>query len=352
MMESKGSHKWTKNILNELDINPKIVVCAKKAGYVSASSILGASHNELEEKLGLSSFHIKNFIDAVTSHVLPKKTSAWDLSQTGEGDPKHITLGCQNLDNFLGGGVPAQGITEMTGQSGSGKTQIALQLSLCAQLPPVAGGLGKGVAYICTESQFPTARLQQMVKHFKAKHSKGPASYTDGIFVHHIPDMDSLVDCVRYQLPCLLSQRPIGLVVLDSVASPFRAEESNMENKNLLYTLGYQLHQLAATYHIAIVAINQVTSVIGNNNLYGHSGNVVPTLGLTWANLVTTRLMIGRTDSHVQAEQTEGSRQVKKSSSKTIVEYNVRELEVIFCPWLGKKSCPFVVTSKGIEDVE
>ena len=96
----------------------------------------------------------------------------------------------------------------------------------------------------------------------------------------------------------------------------------------------------------------QVTSVIGNNNLYGHSGNVIPTLGLTWANLVTTRLMIGRTDSYMQAEQTEDSRQVNKSSSKTLVEYNIRELEVIFCPWLRKKSCPFVVTSKGIEDVE
>ncbi|XP_045117064.1 DNA repair protein XRCC3-like isoform X3 [Portunus trituberculatus] len=258
MMESTGFHKWTKNILNELDINPKIVVCAKKAGFVSASSILGASQNELEEKLGLSSFHIKNFTDAVISHVLPKKISAWDMSQTGERDLKHITSGCQNLDSFLGGGLPVRGITEVTGQSGSGKTQVALQLSLCAQLPPAAGGLGKGVAYICTESQFPTARLQQMVKHFKVKHSQGPASYTDGIFVHHIPEMDSLVDCVRYQLPSLLSQRPIGLVVLDSVASPFRAEESSMENKNLLYILGYRLHQLAAAYNIAILAINQM----------------------------------------------------------------------------------------------
>lgn len=45
------------------------------AGYVSASSILGASQNELEEKLGLSSFHIRNFTDAVISHALPKKIS-------------------------------------------------------------------------------------------------------------------------------------------------------------------------------------------------------------------------------------------------------------------------------------
>lgn len=91
---------------------------------------------------------------------------------------------------------------------------------------------------------------------------------------------------------------------------------------------------------------------MGNHNLYGYSGNVVPTLGLTWANLVTTRLMISRTDSFMPAEQNEGSGIVHKPSSKILVEYNIRQLEVIFCPWLEKKSCCFVVTNKGIEDVE
>lgn len=46
-----------------------------------------------------------------------------------------------------------------------------------------------GVVYIGTESMFPATRLQQMIKHFKDKYSQGPASYTDHIFVHHIPDM-------------------------------------------------------------------------------------------------------------------------------------------------------------------
>lgn len=68
------------------------------------------------------------------------------------------------------------------------------------------------------------------------------------------------MDCIRYQLPCLLSQHPIGLVVIDSVASPFRVEDSNFENKDLLHTLGYKLHQLAETCTIAVVAINQVCS--------------------------------------------------------------------------------------------
>lgn len=46
-----------------------------------------------------------------------------------------------------------------------------------------------GVVYIGTESTFPATRLQQMIENFKDKYSQGPASYTDNIFVHHIPDM-------------------------------------------------------------------------------------------------------------------------------------------------------------------
>lgn len=49
------------------------------AGYVSASSILGASQTELELKLRLSSFHITNFLDAVVSYVLPKQLSGMSL---------------------------------------------------------------------------------------------------------------------------------------------------------------------------------------------------------------------------------------------------------------------------------
>lgn len=87
------------------------------------------------------------------------------------------------------------------------------------------------------------------------------------------------------------------------------------------------------------------------HDLYGHPGSVVPTLGLTWSNLVTTRLMISRTGSFVLGKA-ECSRPTQRSSDKIVVEYYIRQLEVMFCPWMERKSCLFVVTNKGIEDVE
>lgn len=96
--------------------------------------------------------------------------------------------------------------------------------------------------------------------------------------------------------------------------------------------------------------ILQVRAAMGND-MYGHCASVVPTLGLSWSNLVTTRLMISRTDSFIPGTA-EVSKSAQKASRKTVVEYNIRQLEIVFCPWKERKSCRFVVTSKGIEDVE
>ena len=44
------------------------------------------------------------------------------------------------------------GVTEVAGTSAAGKTQLCLQLSLTAQLPPQRGGLEAGTlaSYVCS----------------------------------------------------------------------------------------------------------------------------------------------------------------------------------------------------------
>ncbi|KAG7153373.1 DNA repair protein XRCC3-like, partial [Homarus americanus] len=210
----------------------------------------------------------------INPRIITRAKITWEMQNTDQERFLHITTGCHQLDDFLGGGIPVRGLTEVTGESGSGKTQLVLQLALYAQLPPISGGLGKGVAYICTESQFSSNRLQQLISHIRNKYPKGPKSYTDNIFVHHVPDM--------------------------------------------------------------------VTAAMGKQSLYGLEGNTAPALGLSWANLVTTRLMLTRTHSFVRTH---------KLLPQTTVEFNIRKLEVVFCPWLRRKSFSFIVTEKGIEDI-
>jgi RecA/RadA recombinase len=76
------------------------------------------------------------------------------------------TLGCPILDSALRGGIPCGSITELVGECGSGKTQLCLQLLLCAQLPVSKGGLGSSSIYIHSEGYFASRRLQQLAQAF------------------------------------------------------------------------------------------------------------------------------------------------------------------------------------------
>lgn len=55
-----------------------------------------------------------------------------------------LGAGCVVINKLLRGGLPVGVITELSGQSGAGKTQLALQLCLCVQYPKDYGGLDSG----------------------------------------------------------------------------------------------------------------------------------------------------------------------------------------------------------------
>lgn len=73
--------------------------------------------------------------------------AALHLFQQRESFPEQhqrLSLGCPVLDQFLGGGLPLEGITGLAGRSSAGKTQLALQLCLAVQFPRQYGGLEAG----------------------------------------------------------------------------------------------------------------------------------------------------------------------------------------------------------------
>lgn len=73
--------------------------------------------------------------------------AALQLFQQRESFPEQhqrLSLGCPVLDQFLGGGLPLEGITDLAGRSSAGKTQLGLQLCLTVQFPRQYGGLEAG----------------------------------------------------------------------------------------------------------------------------------------------------------------------------------------------------------------
>lgn len=170
-------------------------------------------------------------------------------------NPGRLKFGCRSLDSIIRNGL-SNGITEIVGDSGVGKSQICLQLSLMVQLPLERGGLEKAAVFICTEDAFPSKRLFQMANVFTKRY--GDKHFLDNIFIEHVHDSELLLECVLHRLPKLMRQKSIGLIVIDSVAGVFRLESNAISRANDMRKFAHGLQLISTKYGCAVVCVNQV----------------------------------------------------------------------------------------------
>ncbi|XP_076661986.1 DNA repair protein XRCC3 [Halictus rubicundus] len=227
---------------------------------------------------------------------MESKDDFFESAKTLKEREKFLTTGCSKFDAILRGGIAARGITQIYGAANTGKTQLALQLCLTVQLPATEGGFAAGAVYICTESIFPSRRLQQLIKKLEVVKKYGITG--DLIFVEHVSTTEELETCLLQRVPILMSAQKIRLIVVDSIAAPFRVEdwkdESNSRAKRLR-TIGQQLHKLCRN-DTCIVCINQVTAAVYDNILNDKSSDR-PALGATWLSMITSSIYFYRIES-------------------------------------------------------
>ncbi|TRX92197.1 hypothetical protein FHL15_006812 [Xylaria flabelliformis] len=187
-----------------------------------------------------------------------------------------------SLDAALGGGVPTGYITEITGESGAGKTQFLLTLLLSVQLPP-PHGLGRPALYISTEAALSTKRLSQILAQnpfFRTLDADTTRPSLDRVISTVTPDLESQDHILTYQVPVEVARRNVGLIVLDSVAANYRAEfdrgsgGSNMAARSAeLVRLGHLLRELARKHDLAVVVANQVADRFSGSNPFASSSS-------------------------------------------------------------------------------
>ena len=170
-----------------------------------------------------------------------------------------ITTNAKALDELLGGGVETQAITEFSGEFGSGKTQLAHQIAVDVQLPVDQGGLQGEAVYIDTESTFRPERIVDM--------AKGVGLDPDAALarIHVARAYNSNHQMLLLQKAQELArEKPIRLLVVDSLTAHFRAEylgrgelapRQQLLNKHL-----HELLRFGDAYNAAIVVTNQVSS--------------------------------------------------------------------------------------------
>lgn len=150
--------------------------------------------------------------------------------------------------------------------SGSGKTQFLLSLCLAVQLPKPQG-LRRRAIYISTEHPLSTPRLSQLLECHPVLSTLPPeqAPSLQDILSINAMDLETQDHILNFHLPVAIERYDIGLVIIDSITSNYRAEHASNSIQSLakrssqLAKLGHLLRNLAVKEDIAIVLANQVS---------------------------------------------------------------------------------------------
>jgi DNA repair protein RadB len=173
---------------------------------------------------------------------------------------------------MLGGGVETGIVTQLYGGSGSGKTNICIQLAVeCVKS-------GKKVIFIDTEG-FSADRFKQIAGEDAKKIAGDIIIYEPASFEQQysaITDIEKLMN------------EKIGLIILDSAALFYRLgltqDDSNEENiairRELVNQIGI-LHGIARKYAVSVVITNQVYKDITTGELCPVGGNAFEHLSKT-----------------------------------------------------------------------
>lgn len=179
---------------------------------------------------------------------------------------------CKCIDDLLGGGFERGIVTQIYGASGTGKTNICIQLAVAA----VHGG--KKVVFIDTEG-FSAERFRQIA-------GEDAKKVAGDIIIYEPASLDQQYSAVL-ELEKIMNEK-IGLIILDSAALFYRlglsSDDSNDENMALRRELVNQiglLHGLARKYNISVVITNQVFKDVSTGELCPIGGNALEHLSKT-----------------------------------------------------------------------
>lgn len=229
----------------------------KEAGYDDIMSIATMSAGDLGEVADLGENKAQKIITNARKKLDIGFETGKDKYETRK-DMKRITVGSDEFDEILGGGVETQAITEMYGEYGSAKTQISHQLSVNVQLPEEKGGLGRGVVYIDTEDTFIPERIEQMVE----RHDELDAEEVlENIHVARAFNSDHQM-LLAEEAQDICQREDIGLIVVDSLTAQFRSDYVGRgelaKRQQKLNRHMNTLLRLANAHNAAVVVTNQV----------------------------------------------------------------------------------------------
>ena len=231
----------------------------RTAGFEDPMGIATSNPVSLADVCEIGENTARKIIQAARTHLKMDFVSGLDMVEKMKTIEK-MTTGSKEFDKLLGGGVETQSITEAYGAYGSGKSQLAFQLAINAQLPKEEGGLDGMAVWVDTEGTFRPNRIIQIAK------AKGldPQKVLENIKVARAFSADHQILLIE-KLPELFKKHQnIRLIIVDSLTAIFRSEYVGRgtlaERQQKLNKHVHSLQRLADRYNVAIYVTNQVMS--------------------------------------------------------------------------------------------
>jgi len=229
----------------------------REAGYRTVESLAAATVAELCEAVEIGEATGKKIISAAREAADFGVFVTADKVLERREKIGYITTGSPALDDLLGGGVETQAITEVFGEFGSGKTQLAHQLCINVQLPVEQKGLNAKAIFIDTENTFRPERITDMAQGIGMDSVKA----LQNIYYVRSYNTDQQILAAE-KAEEMAENDNVRLIVLDSLTSHFRAEFTGREtlagrqqklNRHLM-----TLHRIADLHDLAVFVTNQV----------------------------------------------------------------------------------------------
>jgi len=229
-----------------------------------------------------------------------------------------LPTGCDGVDDLLGGGLRQGQVTELTGETGTGKTQ------LCLSAAASAAALGHRVVYVDTGGGFSASRI-------KAFHRGFVTDDADSAEVEqHLNLTLDLITIVKahdvYHLFKVLEElglglvgdagrkgdgglegeadlldlgKHLGLLVVDSLSQLLSPVMTRMHHQGYttMASLGASLRSLAPAHNCAVLYTNHTVSVGVDGGGQGNgagSSTSKPALGIRWTSTPHRRLCLSR----------------------------------------------------------
>jgi len=160
-----------------------------------------------------------------------------------------ISTGIKKLDNYLGGGIKGGIITDIFGATGTGKTQLTMQISINSLLD------GNQVLFQDTTGQFRPERMLELIKIRNLE-----TNLLDRVKVGRITNSSEQI-----QFLSKIKEQDFSLVVIDNVTDLFSfeygKEEQNLEKNVTFMQYMHELSLISIQKKLPIVVTNIIRKI-------------------------------------------------------------------------------------------